>query len=313
MGVAQLKKYWVSTPIAKSSSTEVTVVNITQCDAPKNSHQLRHLINFEMHMDREIHPAFVQAFSPILQRSWLSPTNDAKSNWKMIPGMQEPSMSNRMTAYESALLSTPSGNMPWIARLYARTTSIASPEIAGFKVGMEPAMAVTLTLEVSPKDEPRLHYQESMTVPLEMDSHAWRPARVSLVGEQALRQQVDEWGQKLAQWLSCEEVKPTVTAVNQQAVSINVGALAGIKKGDEWLIADPRNFPAQLLGKEGAPQTLLARVQAVSPYDSKLILAAGPSNAVQVNWRAWPADTVVKSPSVVPESQALQNKSVLTR
>lgn len=313
MGATQLKKHWFSTPSATSSSAEVAVVNITQCDAPKNSNQLRHLVNFEMHMDREIHPAFVQAFSPILQRSWLSPTNDTKSNWKMIPGMQEPSMSTRMTAYESALLSTPSGHMPWIARLYVRTTLLPSPGIAGLRGGMGPGMTATLTLEVSPKDEPGLHYQESMTVPIEVDSQAWRPTRVSLAGEQALRQQVDEWGHKLAQWLSCEEVKPTVTAVNQQAISINVGALAGIKKGDEWLIADPKNFPAQLLGNEGAPQTLLARVQAVSPYDSKLILAAGPSNAVQVNWRAWPADTVVKSPSVAPEPKALQNKSVLPR
>ena len=313
MGAAQLKKLWSPNTPVTTAGTEVMPSTVTQCDATKINSQLRHLISFETNMDRDAHPAFVQAFSPILHRSWLLASNATKTNWKMIPGMQEPTMSGRMTAYESALLSTPGGNVPWVARLYARTVLLPAPGMAGLAGVMGPGMTATLTLEVSPKEDPGLSYQESTTVQLDMNSQAWRPARMSLASEQALRQQVDEWGQKLARWLSCEDIKPTVTAVNQQAISINAGAMAGIKKGDEWLIADPRNFPAQLLGKEGAPQTLLARVQAVSPYDSKLILAAGPSNAVQVNWRAWPADTVVKNPSVAPEPQAVQNKAVLPR
>lgn len=313
LGARQFNKHFTSNPTIAAPAAELLASSVTQCDVSKSNAQLRHLINFEMQMDRDVHPAFVQAFSPILQRSWLSPANTTKNNWKMIPGMHEPTMSGRMTAYESALLSTPSGNVPWVAKLNARTALLPSPGMAGLAGAMGPSMTATLTLEISPKEDPGLSYQESMTVQLEVDSQAWRPTRINMASEQALRQQVDEWGQKIAQWLSCEDVKPTVTAVNQQAISINAGAMAGIKKGDEWLIADPKNFPAQLLGKEGAPQTLLARVQAVSLYDSKLILAAGPSNAVQVNWRAWPADTVVKNPSVVPESQAVQNKPVLPR
>lgn len=313
IGVEHFKKSWAINSTVAESTNDAPTDAVTRCDAAINSRQLRHLINFEMQMDRDVHPAFAQAFSSIVQRSWLSSTSTTKTNWKMTPGQHEPTMSDRMTAYESALVSAPSGNTPWIARLYVRTTLLTAPEIEAFRGTIGSGRVATLTLEVSSKEEPGLRYQESMTIAFEIDSQAWRQSRVSLASEQAIRQQIDDWGGKLVQWLSCEDVKPTVTAVNQQTITINAGAVVGVKKGDEWLIADSRNFPSQLLGKEGAPQTLLARVEAVFPYDSKLILAAGPSNAVQVNWRAWPADTVVKTPSVEPALQAVQNKAVLQR
>lgn len=313
MGTAQLKKSLSNNSQPLQASTDLPVNNLNQCESPKNASQLRHLINFEVVFDRDVQPAFAQVFATILQKSWLANTTSSKNNWKMVPTMQAPTMSTRMTAYETALLSAPGGNVPWVAKIYARTDLLPAPGLAGIRGALGPGMTANLTLEVSHKDDPGLTYQENISIELEVESQAWRQSRTSLASEQLVRQQVNEWGQKLAQWLSCEEVKPTVTAVNQQAISINAGSMAGIKKGDEWLIADPRNFPTQLLGKEGAPQTLLAKVQAVSPYESKLILAAGPSNAVEVNWRAWPADTVVKNPSIAPDSRTLSGNQVLQR
>jgi hypothetical protein len=93
-----------------------------------------------------------------------------------------------------------------------------------------------------------------------------------------------------------------VTAVNGQQVENNAGSLSGVRKGDEWLVANPARFPAELMSKEGAPQTLLATVQSVLPHSSKLLLLAGPAQAVQANWRAWPTDTLIKEPSVLPST-----------
>jgi hypothetical protein len=85
-----------------------------------------------------------------------------------------------------------------------------------------------------------------------------------------------------------------------QQIEINAGALSGVRKGDEWLVANPARFPAELLSREGAPQTLLASVQSVTPYGSQLVVLAGPAQAVQANWRAWPTETLLKEPSVLP-------------
>ena len=100
-----------------------------------------------------------------------------------------------------------------------------------------------------------------------------------------------------------------MTAVFPQQVQINAGAVAGVRKGDEWLVASPVRFPGELMGKEGAPQTLLAQVQSVTPYNSQLVILAGPAQAAQPDWRAWPTDTLIKEPSVAPSS----NKTAPTK
>jgi hypothetical protein len=86
--------------------------------------------------------------------------------------------------------------------------------------------------------------------------------------------------------------------VNGQQIEINVGSLVGVKQGDEWLVANPAHFPKELVGKNGAPQTLLARVQSVTPFNSQLVVLAGPVQSVQANWRAWPTETILKEPSL---------------
>lgn len=313
MGVAQLKKGWSSNSTSSAIPDEVVSNNSSQCEVSKSNSQLRHLIQFEIAMDRHVQPVFAQAFRPMMQKSWLAANSSSNSNWKMVPAMESPSMSSRMTAYENALISSASGNVPWVAKIHVRTDLLPAPGLAGHSGVMGPNMMATLSLEVNPKENVGLTYQESKVLELQVENRPWQPARLNLASEQALQHQVELWGQKLAQWLTCEEVKPLVTAINQQFISINAGSMAGIKRGDEWLIADPKNFPSQLLGKEGAPQTLLAKVQAVYPYDSKLILSAGPSNAVQVNWRAWPADTVVNPSATVADSATPSGKSVTTR
>jgi hypothetical protein len=84
---------------------------------------------------------------------------------------------------------------------------------------------------------------------------------------------------------------------------MNAGVLSGVRKGDEWLLANPSHFPVELLGKEGAPQTLLAKVQAVTPHTAQLIVLAGPVQAVQADWRAWPTVTLIKESSSASASQ----------
>jgi hypothetical protein len=102
------------------------------------------------------------------------------------------------------------------------------------------------------------------------------------------------------EWLQCQPISPQVTSTSTQVIEINAGELAGVKKGDEWLVANPDRFPTELLSKEGAPQTLLAKVQSVSAYNAQLLVLAGPAHAVQSNWRAWPADMVASAGAQKP-------------
>jgi hypothetical protein len=91
--------------------------------------------------------------------------------------------------------------------------------------------------------------------------------------------------------------------VNPQQVQINAGTFNGVRKGDEWLVASPDQFPSGLLGKDGAPQTLLAKVQSVTPYNAQLVVLAGPAQAVQPEWRAWPTETLATEPNLQPTTK----------
>jgi hypothetical protein len=103
--------------------------------------------------------------------------------------------------------------------------------------------------------------------------------------------------------LACEAITPTVTDVKSESIRINAGSESGVRKGDEWLVADPAKFPSQLIGKDGASQMLLAKVDSVSPYHSVLTIVAGPAQAAQAQWRAWPAETLLKEPAVLPTAK----------
>jgi hypothetical protein len=94
-----------------------------------------------------------------------------------------------------------------------------------------------------------------------------------------------------------------VTAVFPQQLQINAGTFTGVRKGDEWLVASPAQFPSGLLGKEGAPQTLLAKVQSVTPYNAQLVVLAGPAQAVQPEWRAWSTETLLTEPNLQPTTK----------
>jgi hypothetical protein len=68
-------------------------------------------------------------------------------------------------------------------------------------------------------------------------------------------------------------------------------------------VADPAKFPSQLVGKDGASQMLLAKVETVLPYHSVLTIVAGPAQSAQAQWRAWPTETLLKEASALPAAK----------
>ena len=162
------------------------------------------------------------------------------------------------------------------------------------------SLIVNLDFQIVGTDSQPEKFEESVSLYIEVDRPAWAAPKVSLSSLASLQDQFQTWRDTAEQWLSCQSINPSVAAVFPQQVQINAGALAGVRKGDEWLVANPARFPAELMGKEGAPQTLLAQVQSVTPYNSQLVVLAGPAQAVQPNWRAWPTDTLIKEPSIAP-------------
>jgi hypothetical protein len=210
-----------------------------------------------------------------------------------------------MTAYERALIGNRPNTLPWQGVLKIRTEALPSPGYEGLMGFKGSHFLLNLDFKIMGTEGQSDKFEENISLTVEMDRPAWSAPRLTAASLEAVQEQVQSVRGAAEQWLSCHAITPAVTAVNSQQLQINAGSLSGVKKGDEWLIANPAHFPAALVSKDGAPQTLLARVQAVTPFNSQLLVLAGPVQSVQADWRAWPTETLVKEPRVQPSKGAV--------
>jgi len=137
---------------------------------------------------------------------------------------------------------------------------------------------------------------QEATLQLQLERSSWSAPKLTAASVAKIQDQLLDWRNTAHDWLNCQALNPVVTSVSGQQLEINAGALSGVRKGDEWLIANPAQFPAELMSREGASQTLLATVQSVTPHGAKLTVVAGPAQAAQTNWRAWPAEKATLKP-----------------
>ena len=102
-----------------------------------------------------------------------------------------------------------------------------------------------------------------------------------------LSQQLQSWMHTVNQRLSCVPVVPEIISGSREVVRINAGTLAGVRVGDEWLLASGRDYLHRILEPGVITQSVLAKVQTVADHHAQLQLIAGPQTSVQHGWRAW--------------------------
>jgi hypothetical protein len=217
-------------------------------------------------------------------------------------------MSKNISAYERALIGNRPDNLPWSAKLQVRAEQLEAPGLAGLRGEKGNRMQVHFNLQLTGSEGQNVGFEDNASLVLEMDTPAWSTPKINLASIAALQNELQVFRSNAEEWLACQPINPMLSAVNSQQIEINAGALAGVKKGDEWLVANPTSFPAELMSKNGAPQTLLAKVQSVTPFNSQLVVLAGPAKSAQADWRAWPTETLVKEPNVQPKPSVASPK-----
>ena len=265
---------------------------------------LRHLMGVDVWMDDSNPSALTSAVNQLMGEH-LTSSNPSGSgqNWRMAANDTQPSMGKTMTAYERTLTSNKPEQLPWHARFAMKTEMLPAPGLLGVNGIKGPGMVVSLLLQVSPREGQKGVFQEMVNLNLELETDAWKPAKLNAESYALLTHQFQQWHSSVSQLLACEAVTPTVTEVQTESIRINAGSESGVRKGDEWLVADPAKFPSQLVGQDGASQMLLAKVDSVSAYHSVLTIVAGSAQLAQAQWRAWPTETLLKEPSVLPATK----------
>jgi hypothetical protein len=267
--------------------------------------RMNHLVSLDVQIDPNASALVLQTLLPHIQAQWVQ-TNaqSSKANaWRAVNNLPAASMANSMTAYERALIGNRPETLPWHAVVRVTTESLPASALDTYLGAKSPSALMTLDFQLVGKDEQAYQFEDSATLKLDFERSSWAAPKMNASSVAAIQEQLQAWRNAAEEWLNCQQINPVVTAALGQQLEINAGALSGVRKGDEWLVANPARFPAELLSREGAPQTLLARVQSVTPYGSQLVVLAGPAQAVQANWRAWPTETLLKEPSVLPSSR----------
>ena len=267
--------------------------------------RMNHLVSLDVQIDANASALVLQTLLPHIQAQWVQ-TNvqSGKANaWRAVNNLPAASMANSMTAYERALIGNRPDTLPWQAVLKVKTESVKASSLEAYLGAQNPASFLTLDFQLVGTDGQAVQFEDSATLNLAFERSSWAAPKMNAASVAAIQDQLQAWSGAAEDWLNCQQINPVVTAAMGQLLEINAGALSGVRKGDEWLLANPARFPAELLSREGAPQTLLASVQSVTPYGSQLVVLAGPAQAVQANWRAWPTETLLKEPSVLPSSR----------
>ena len=296
---ARLKLPSAAAHVASSDATPDRKDVVRDVNAPAqpcgNVAALRHLVGLRTIVEggwSVDHAPSAQAIGQ-LTASLLQQVGGAAAGWSML----ERSAPAR-TGYERQLVSTSADQLPWQAVLTLRPAPALPATGAAHLFSMLPVwpdrpLMARLNFSLVARGQVRPTYEASAVIDMPRQAQAWgRPQLEASVREQVMAL-IQPWTQALAQQFSCEALRPDVIAVRGVELSINAGALAGVRPGDEWLLADPQRFPQQILSSGVAANAVLARVGQVYPLHAQLQIVAGPIDQVRTDWRAWRADSPI--------------------
>ena len=247
----------------------------------------------------------------------LQQAGASSAQWRLV----ERARNEGRTSYQQALLGSSQDEMPWqlqfqllsispsrspsigtIFSLKGLDTSLA-PQTKGGRseqvaepqadananaqgAGLQVQVRMTLTARKQAK--PMLQSSASLTLPATDDN--WASPGLSPAAQAQVEQQVQAWSQALQTQLRCQAVMADVTQAAAAQVRINVGSAAGVRVGDEWVLAHDQNGVQRALEPGAAAQTVLAKVQAVGEYYAQLRPLNDTKQTIQTTWTAWSAE-----------------------
>jgi hypothetical protein len=269
-------------------------------DASCKPHALRHVLGLVTVFDPGTSVGIQKQIRQQIAAQWLDHSGanaQTDAPWRMVAtNVATPYMSTGAvtSAYEQALTRSASSALPWMAtlRVRAKTQELKNWEkIAGRVPHHTDIMLELLVRSAQDDNGHRKQFQAAHQLSLPIGVTDFGSAVLAESGAAQLQAIWRLWGERLGQWIGCDALQPQVTQHRANHVQINAGGLAGVRTGDEWLLADPKAFPSQVVGLS-SKVLLLAKVVEVAPHHARLAVLAGPADAVQTDWRAWPAESL---------------------
>lgn len=222
----------------------------------------------------------------LIAQTWLG--DDTPHPWRMYATPAP--WPAQASAYERLLLSPPSATSPWTLLLQLESVPEGTPALDG--------LAMRLSLQRSRPAS--VLFEQRLALTLEQRPLAWSVSEWKESAWQAIAQQLQAWTPVLDQKLACETVEPEIVATESGQWVLNMGSLAGLRVGDEWVLVNPSQLPERSMEPGALEQMVVARVTQVQALRALVRLEAGNARAPQPGWVARPLMTTTLSEAPWP-------------
>jgi hypothetical protein len=227
----------------------------------------------------------------------------AKAQWRLVE--RAPSASR--SSYQQALLGSSQDDLPWQLQ-FQLVAGVSKPAPAGISpvapaiavpsekmaaprfMSEPPTTVVQVRMTLTGRNQSRPALQSDVTLKLSGTEDNWGTPSLSAAARDLVAQQAQTWGQALQNHLGCQAVLADVTQATGAQVRINVGNAAGVRVGDDWVLAHDQSGVQRALEPGASAQTVLAKVQSVGEYYALLRPVSGSTQNVKTTWTAWSAD-----------------------
>ena len=230
-----------------------------------------------------------QALLPSLRRlltAELERASTSSAVWRL---NQMPNRGATRSTYEQALLGGADEEMPWQLRIsLQQLPAVTQARTFGTWTERPTPIKIAVTMALGARGLGKALSQVAVTLDLEADaSNNWQSVQWTKATSDQISTQAHQWARQLETELSCQPVVAKVTEVVDNRIRINAGASAGLRVGDEWLLADGKQVLERTLEASLAPHTVLAKVMVVAEHHAQLTTVAGANKAVGHNWIGW--------------------------
>ena len=217
----------------------------------------------------------------------LSQASASSTVWRLT----QTDASTERTDYAQALLARSDDDIPWQISFAVQPIPVIAPVLPFGGTAQAPyPLKAQLSITLSANGLGKALLQLSAPISLDINVSNWQPASLTEASQKLISQQAQGWVRQLEAALSCQPVVAKVTQAMGSQIRINAGAAAGLRLGDEWLLADGQKIPERVLEASLSAHTVLARVTALNEHHAQLTPVAGSKAAVRQHWLAWSAE-----------------------
>ena len=277
---------WQSVPSRAITNTPVAA-RVNAC-SPTASGRLQHVVSIEWGeggVARTDDQPLLQSLRKLLAAE-LQQASASSAVWRL---SQLPVSPAARSTYEQALLGGTEENIPWQLRISLQPQPVLTQtRVFSLLTESQQPTKIAMTMTLGARGLGKALRQVAITLDLDTTSaNNWLPPQWTQASSDRISRQAQEWARQLETELSCQPVVAKVMQAIGNQIRINAGASAGLRVGDEWLLADGQQVLERTLEATLTPHTVLAKVVMVAEHHAQLVTVAGTNQAVRQNWIGW--------------------------